>query len=391
MQLNATSPIKMPRPYGGDPPIICAKPIDSVGHYEITIQLCGVIEKTSQFIEVFEVLANAQQGDEIRIVIDTPGGNVFATQLLVDYMTRCKANVTTVASGLVASAGTIVWFYGKQREVGPWAKFMFHGTSHGAFGRTSEIKEEAEQLVKFMETLLKDMVAAGIITTEEYEKITSCKQDTYVTGEAMRKRLFAAMQATESFNILKSQEEGEDGEGKGSDKGEGSDTKEDPEKGSGSGKKEGEPEGEPAAPEGKKKAEGEEGDPDEGSGKKEGDEPAKEPEADPDKGSGSDKKEGEPEGDPEAPANKKKAEGEDGEDPEADPDKGSDGGESDAGAGEKEHGEDCDCDDCKAKKAKKNEGEEGGEPGEGDPAAPGEGEPEEGEVEDAWCADSYVG
>ena len=155
MQINATSPIKMPPPYGGVPPIICKKPIDSNGHEEVTIQLCGVIEATSQFLEVFDILGRAKSGDEIRIVIDTPGGNVYATQLLVDYMMRCKANVTTVASGLVASAGTIVWFYGKNREVGPWAKFMFHGTSHGAFGRSSEIKEEATELVKFMESLLK--------------------------------------------------------------------------------------------------------------------------------------------------------------------------------------------------------------------------------------------
>ena len=261
MQINATSPIKMPPPYGGVPPIICKKPIDSNGHEEVTIQLCGVIEQTSQFLEVFEVLGRAKSGDEIRIVIDTPGGNVYATQLLVDYMARCKGNVTTVASGLVASAGTIVWFYGKNREVGPWAKFMFHGTSHGAFGRSSEIKEEATELVKFMESLLKDMVAAGILTNEEYTKITSCKQDTYITGEQMRKRLFAAMSATEAMHILSETGEGDgEGSGKGSGSGEGA--------GSGSGEGEGgkgsgDGEGDEAT--GKKKNQGGDG---EGSGEK---------------------------------------------------------------------------------------------------------------------------
>ncbi len=235
MQIDATSPIKMPPPYGGLPPVICRKPIDTNGHMEYTIQLTGVIEKTSQFLEVFDVLGNANQGDEVRIVIDTPGGNVFATQLLVDYMTRCRATVTTVASGLVASAGTIVWFYGNKREVGPWAKFMYHGTSHGAMGRSSEIKEEATELVKFMENWLKDMVAAGVLSTEEFEKITSCKQDTYITGEAMRKRLIAVLNATEALHVLN-----EDGEGSGSGEGSGEGEEGAGEgEGSGSGKGEG--------------------------------------------------------------------------------------------------------------------------------------------------------
>lgn len=318
MMINPTAPIKMPPPYGAKTiPVVCKKPNENGGE-EITIQIVGVIECLSQFIEVIDVLGNATEKDTVRIVIDTPGGNVFTTQIIVAYMVGCKAPVTTVASGLVASAGTIIWFYGANKEVDRWARFMFHGSSHGSMGRSTEILEEATELVKFMDKLLKDMVASGLITTAEYDQIVGKKEDTYVSSETMRKRLLAAMQATESLNVL-NEDDPDGGDGDDDDKGDGK-------------KKEGDDEGE----------------------KKGDNDPEKKPEDDPDKKDDDDedkkkndddeddekKKEGDdadPEDKKRSCKNKAKSEGEDGEgepanpeNPETDPDKKEDGeGEGD--------------------------------------------------------------
>ena len=101
--------IPMPRPFGGNPPVITRAPKGEGEEGElITVQLVGVIGPITQFLELLEVFDNATEKDEIEIMIDTPGGDVHTTMSLVERMENCRANVITTASGLVASAGAFL-------------------------------------------------------------------------------------------------------------------------------------------------------------------------------------------------------------------------------------------------------------------------------------------
>ena len=183
--------IPMPRPFGGNPPVITRVPkgdADSPGEY-ITVQLVGVIGPLTQFLELLEVFDKATENDTIEIMIDTPGGDVHTSINLLERMENCRAHVITTASGLVASAGSFLWFYGQERRVNRWAKFMIHCSSHGDFGRSLSILESSEKLVKYMKELGLEMLGAGLITRAEYVAAFENKADVELSAATVRARL----------------------------------------------------------------------------------------------------------------------------------------------------------------------------------------------------------
>jgi len=189
---------KMCSPFPDRGPIIETRVIqaeDGSKRKESTIQLAGAIGPATSFSEVFQLLFLANTGDKITIFIDTPGGNVFTTQLLTDAMDRCQGDVITNATGLVASAGTVIFDHGKEKIVGPFAKFMYHGTSHSAAGNSTHIMIEAKLMLEFFQTILTDFKERGILTEEEFNRIVSQQDDVYITADEMRKRLEAGSSA----------------------------------------------------------------------------------------------------------------------------------------------------------------------------------------------------
>lgn len=182
--------IPMPKPFGGIPPAISKTPLgeDAAGGELITVSLVGEIGPITQYLEVFEVLDTATEKDQVRIVLDTPGGDVYTTQQIVGRMESCKAKVTTVASGLVASAGTFIWLYGQEQEIERWARFMFHSSLHGDWGKSLTIKENATELVKFMASILSDAEKRGILLAAEVQQILKGKADLELSAGTVKAR-----------------------------------------------------------------------------------------------------------------------------------------------------------------------------------------------------------
>lgn len=182
--------IPMPRPFGGTIPVITrsSRPDGKPGTV-YTVQFVGEIGPVSQYLELLQVLDTATSDDQVKLVIDSPGGDVYTAQLIIERMDECNAQVITVASGLVASAATFVWCAGKVKEVGRWARFMFHSSLHGDWGKSLSIQENATELVKYMATILTNEMKAGILLGAEVAKILRDKADVEISGATMRRRL----------------------------------------------------------------------------------------------------------------------------------------------------------------------------------------------------------
>lgn len=203
MVILKEQPLTMPRPFGGGTaPVITfsPKPDGSEGRY-IDVQITGVISNIYQFLELIQVLDGASEKDVIDIRLDTPGGCVFTTQALLERMNSCKATVTTVASGLVASAGTFLWFFSKNRRVEDLATFMFHSSSHCDAGKSLAIHETSEKMVEYMHKTVKAMIAAGILTSDEASRIFRQKKDLFLPGSIIRARMLAEMASTEGLAL----------------------------------------------------------------------------------------------------------------------------------------------------------------------------------------------
>ena len=188
--------IPMPQPFGGNPPAITHEPKgEGVPGEHITVQLVGEIGPVTQFLELINVLDTATENDEVEIMIDTPGGDVYTTMILVERMENSRAHVITTASGLVASAGSFLWFYGRERRVNRWARFLIHCSSHGDMGRSLSILETSEKLVEYMKELGLEMLGAGLLTRAQYVEVFECKADVELSAEEVKARLAKVFKA----------------------------------------------------------------------------------------------------------------------------------------------------------------------------------------------------
>ena len=188
--------IPMPRPWGGLPPTISVEPkTDGSNGKTISVQLVGEIGPITQYLELISILDSATESDDIRIMIDSPGGDVYTTTHLVGRIESCKGKVTTVARGCVASAATFLWFYAPNKEVDRWSRFMHHSSLHGDWGKSLALKENATELVNYMKSILTDEQKEGVLLAKEVLRILDDKADVEVSGATAKARLAAKLRA----------------------------------------------------------------------------------------------------------------------------------------------------------------------------------------------------
>lgn len=124
-------------------------------HGEITSRLAQ--EVTAQ------LLALAGENDEdITLFIHSEGGHVESGDTIHDMIRFVKPRVRMVATGWVASAGTHIYLAApkKDRFCLPNTRFLIHQPHGGVGGRATDIRIEAEQILKTRERLNRTIAEA---------------------------------------------------------------------------------------------------------------------------------------------------------------------------------------------------------------------------------------
>lgn len=123
------------------------------------------------------------EGDEpITVVLNSPGGEVFAGLLLFDTLRKSTANIITVTRGLAASMGSILSQAGDSRLVSPHSWFMVHEPSSIAWGKAGDIKREAKMLERLHDQLC-DILAERSTLSKASIKQRSADKDWWMSAE----------------------------------------------------------------------------------------------------------------------------------------------------------------------------------------------------------------
>ncbi|MEL4306660.1 ClpP family protease [Joostella sp. CR20] len=96
---------------------------------------------------------DAISNEEIKLIINSPGGYVTSGFAIHDTMKSLKSPVSTICTGLAASMGSILLSAGEKgrRFVYPYARVMIHQPSGGARGQASNIEIQAKEIIKTKE------------------------------------------------------------------------------------------------------------------------------------------------------------------------------------------------------------------------------------------------
>lgn len=120
---------------------------------------------------------------EIKIYINSPGGSVSAGFAIYDTMRHIKSPVSTICIGLAASMGAFLLAGGDKgkRFALPNSEIMIHQVLGGAEGQATDIKIQAEQIIKIKERLNKILSEN---TGQTIKKVTNdTERDYYMTAE----------------------------------------------------------------------------------------------------------------------------------------------------------------------------------------------------------------
>lgn len=121
-----------------------------------TVLVSGAVDDklAERTIEKLLIL-EAENHDPIRVMITSQGGHVDSGMAIHDMLRFIESPVVTIGAGWVASIAVPILF-GAPRERRyslPHTRFLLHQPSGGAGGQASDIRIEAEEILKVRERL----------------------------------------------------------------------------------------------------------------------------------------------------------------------------------------------------------------------------------------------
>jgi ATP-dependent protease ClpP protease subunit len=98
----------------------------------------GEIGASEDYVELLDTLYNATERDIIILHFNTPGGYLNTAVEIIHAMAQCEGHIFGSADGLVASAGSLLFFACEQFIIGEFCEVMLHDGSGGEFGKINE-------------------------------------------------------------------------------------------------------------------------------------------------------------------------------------------------------------------------------------------------------------
>ena len=128
-------------------------------------------------------LENKDANKDICLYINSPGGSVTAGMAIYDTMNYIKCDVSTICIGLAASMGAFLLSSGAKgkRYALPNSEIMIHQPLGGAQGQASDIKIQADHIIKTKHRLNSILALNSGKPYEVVEKDTD--RDNYLSAE----------------------------------------------------------------------------------------------------------------------------------------------------------------------------------------------------------------
>ena len=120
---------------------------------------------------------------DISLYINSPGGSVTAGMAIYDTMNYIKCDVSTICIGMAASMGAFLLSSGTKgkRYALPNSEIMIHQPLGGAQGQASDIKIQAEHILRTKAKLNRILAANTGNDIERIEKDTD--RDNYMSAD----------------------------------------------------------------------------------------------------------------------------------------------------------------------------------------------------------------
>ena len=143
-----------------------------------------VNDATASLVVAQMLFLEAQDPDkDISFYINSPGGSVTAGMAIYDTMNYIKCDVSTICIGMAASMGAFLLSAGTKgkRFALPHSEIMIHQPLGGAKGQASDIKIQADLILRTRDTLNRILAENTGKSVEEIARDTD--RDNFMTAD----------------------------------------------------------------------------------------------------------------------------------------------------------------------------------------------------------------
>lgn len=130
------------------------------------------------------ILANRPEEnskDPINVLLNTNGGDVYEALGIIDYIESLEVPVNVIARGRVMSAGAMILCTATGlRAASKLTTIMVHEASAEIFGKTADIKANADHIDELEEDFYRMMAAKTKHNAEFWKK--ACRKDYYMSA-----------------------------------------------------------------------------------------------------------------------------------------------------------------------------------------------------------------
>lgn len=150
------------------------------------VYLTSEIEEPSSYNKLCHMLYNAKENDEFILNINSPGGTLDSSLMIVDAIKSSKAKVSARLTGTVASAATLVALVCEDIYASEGLSFMIHNYSSGMQGKGHEMKARQQFIDRQLNRAFKEYYL-GFLTKEEIDDVIEGK-DIWLDNEEVMER-----------------------------------------------------------------------------------------------------------------------------------------------------------------------------------------------------------
>jgi ATP-dependent protease ClpP protease subunit len=123
--------------------------------------------------EMFNVLWNAEDDDELELRINSYGGLVKEGQNFYNLINnKFKGRTTTILDSAGYSMGALAFCMGDKRVVMPQSDLMFHDYSGGSRGKGGEMEAQVKHTAKHLRNFFRDVtVESKFLSKKEFKQM----------------------------------------------------------------------------------------------------------------------------------------------------------------------------------------------------------------------------
>ena len=111
---------------------------------EYNLYLHGEIGEADDFMEHFAVYKSANEGDLVRLYINSPGGSLSTGMEYIRHMRECSANIIAVLGVEVASMASAIALEADEIELDEMSTLLIHSFQYGTHGSEFSVYNQAQ-------------------------------------------------------------------------------------------------------------------------------------------------------------------------------------------------------------------------------------------------------